>query len=110
MGLISGLVLLPVTAPVQGFRFVLEQLRDQADAVLNDEGRSFAELAELGLRRRAGELTDAEYAEQEAALLGRLTAIRAAREEDDAWLEPELDEDEPVVADHAVEHAGGDDD
>jgi hypothetical protein len=97
MGMITGLLLAPVMAPVWGFRFVLERLRDEAESVLHDEGRAFAELIELGMRRSAGKLTEAEYAEQEAALLERLSAIREHKESllraecgDD-----EIDEEEP---------------
>ncbi len=81
MGLIGGLLLLPITGPVLGFRFVLERLREEAEAVLLDEGRAFAELIDLSMRHNAGQLTDAEYAEQETALLERLSSIRDYRNE-----------------------------
>ena len=86
-----SLLLAPVMAPVWGFRFVLERLRDEAEAVLHDEGRAFAELIDLGMRRSAGKLSDAEYAEQETVLLERLSAIRDQKE---ALLRAELGEDE----------------
>jgi hypothetical protein len=79
MGTISTLVLLPFMAPVWGFRFLLEQLRDEAEAVLRDEGRAFAELIDLSMRHSMGQLSDAEYAEQEEALLDRLNTIREYR-------------------------------
>jgi hypothetical protein len=81
MGAIAGLVLLPFMAPVWGFRFVLERLRDEAESTLYDEGRAFAELTELSMRRSAGQLSEAEYAEQEAQLLDRLSSIREYRDE-----------------------------
>ncbi len=81
MGIIGGLLLLPITGPVRGFRFLMERLRDEAEAALLDEGRTFAELIDLSMRRNAGQLSDAEYAEQEAELLGRLNTIREYREE-----------------------------
>lgn len=80
MGLISGLLLFPIMGPVHGFRFVLERLRDDAEAALRDEGRAFAELIDLSMRHGAGQLTDAEFAEQEARLLERLNAIREYRD------------------------------
>lgn len=80
MGLAS-IVLAPVMAPVWGFRFVMERLRDEAESVLADEGRGFAELIDLSMRHSAGKLSDAEYAEQEAALLDRLSSIRDYRDE-----------------------------
>jgi hypothetical protein len=103
MSAITGLLLLPVMAPVWGFRFVLERLSDEAEAVMHDEGRAFAELIELSMRRGSGQLSDDAYAEQEAALLERLSSIREYRDEllraegdvDEEWsLEPEPDVDE----------------
>ena len=104
MGIISGLLLLPVTGPVWGFRLLLERLRDEADNALRDEGRAFAELIGLSMRHNAGQLSDAEFAEQEAALLEQLNSIREYRdellrgepevEEESLDAEPALTEDE----------------
>jgi hypothetical protein len=91
MGIITGILFFPVMGPVMGFRFILERLRDEAEAVLRDEGRAFAELIDLSMRHNAGQISDAEYAEQEAELLERLNSIREYRDE---LLHPELDEDE----------------
>jgi len=79
MGTIGTLLLLPVMAPVWGFRFLLERLRDEADAVLRDEGRAFAELIDLSMRHSVGQLSEEEYAQQEAELLERLNSIREYR-------------------------------
>ena len=81
MGVVTGLLLLPVTGPLRAFRFLLERLHDEAEAVLRDEGRAFAELIDLSMRHNAGQLSDAEYAEQEAGLLERLSSIREYRNE-----------------------------
>jgi hypothetical protein len=81
MGLISGLLLLPITGPVSGFRLLLERLRDEAEAVLHDEGRAFAELIDLSKRHNAGQLSDAEFAEQESEVLERLSSIRDYKDE-----------------------------
>jgi hypothetical protein len=81
MGTITGILFFPVTGPVHAFRFFLERLRDEAEAVLRDEGRAFAELIDLSMRHNAGQLSADEYAAQEAQLLERLTAIREYRNE-----------------------------
>ncbi len=81
MGVVTGLLFLPVTGPVRMFRLFLERMRDEAEAVLRDEGRAFAELIDLSMRHNAGQLTDAEYAEQESELLDRLNSIREYRNE-----------------------------
>ncbi len=94
MGLLSNLLLFPVTGPVHGVRFLLEQIQAQANAELLDEGRVQAELMSLSVRYDLGEISDAEYEEQEEALFEELNAIRAYKEE---LLESDgyLDADEP---------------
>ena len=72
MGLIADLLLFPVTGPVRGFQFVLEQIRAEADAQLLDEGRVQAELLNCSLRYDAGEISEQEYLQQEAELLDLL--------------------------------------
>jgi len=101
MGLVTGLLLLPITGPIHGFRLFLERLRDEAEAVLHDEGRAFAELIDLSMRHDAGQLSDAEFSAQEAELLERLSSMRDYREdllhgdrEEDERDEDERDEDE----------------
>jgi hypothetical protein len=91
MGAVTGLLLLPITGPIWAFRFMIEQLRDEAEAVLRDEGRAFAELIDLSMRHSAGQLSDAEYEAQEAELFERLNSIRDYRQE---LLSAEQDEDE----------------
>lgn len=77
MGLLSGLLLFPITGPVYGLKFVLEQIQAQVDAQLLDEGQVTASLMTIGLQHELGEISDEEYAAQEAALLEQLNAIRA---------------------------------
>ena len=77
MGLLSGLLLLPITGPVYGLKFVLEQIQAQVDAQLLDEGQVMADLMTIDLQREMGEISDEEYASHEAALLEQLNAIRA---------------------------------
>jgi len=94
MGLLSGLLLFPVTGPVRGLQFVLEQIRAEADAQLMDERAVQAELMSLDLLYCRGEISDEEYEAREAELLDHLNAIRASNEgygggddyrEGDAW-------------------------
>lgn len=77
MGLLSGLLLFPITGPVYGLKFVLEQIQAQVDAQLLDEGQVMADLMTIGLQHELGEISDEEYASQEDALLEQLNAIRA---------------------------------
>ena len=75
MGLISGLLLLPL-APVRGTVWIAERLLEQAEAELNDEGTIRAQLMEIDRAREAGEIGEAEAAEAEDILLARLIAAR----------------------------------
>jgi hypothetical protein len=77
VGLLSGLLLFPITGPVHGLKFVLEQIQAQVDAQLLDEDQVTADLMTIGLQHELGEISDEEYAAQEAALLDQLNAIRA---------------------------------
>ncbi len=97
MGLLSGLLLLPVTAPIRGLQFVVEQIQAEAEAALMDERRIHAELISLSLRLDLGEITEAEYEEQEEALLERLNLINAYREGlmDELVIEADYDVVEP---------------
>ena len=96
MGILSGLLLLPITAPVRGLQFIVEQIQAEAEAALMDERRIHAELINLSLQLDMGEITEAEYEEQEAALLERLNLINAYREGlmDELAVESDYDYDE----------------
>jgi Gas vesicle protein G len=80
MGLISGLLLLPITGPARGIQFILEQIQAEADAYMMDEGRLQAQLVNLSLRHDMGEISDEEYLAQETEILDQLDAIRASGE------------------------------
>ena len=79
MGLITGLLTLPL-APVRGVAWVAEQVADQAEQELYDEGRIMRELAAVELAHDAGEIDDEQLAEQVDALLERLEEGRRIRE------------------------------
>jgi hypothetical protein len=70
--------------------------------MLQDEGRGFAELIDLSMRHNAGQISDDEFAQQEAQLLERLSLIRERRTE--VLLgEGDVDEDAPFETDPSVE-------
>jgi len=77
MSLLSGLLFFPVTGPISGLKFVLEQIQAQVNAQLLDENQVIANLMAAGLQHEMGEISDEEYASQEAELLEQLNAIRA---------------------------------
>jgi hypothetical protein len=75
MGLISGLLLLPL-APVRGTVWLAERIQEQAENELYDESSIRAALLDLEAAREAGLLEEAELQEAEDALVERLMAIR----------------------------------
>jgi hypothetical protein len=80
MGLLTDVLLLPVTGPVRGLRFIAQQVKDQVDAERDPVRRSQqvqAELIRLSVRRDLGQISEDEYAAQEAALLKQLNALQA---------------------------------
>jgi Gas vesicle protein G len=80
MGLLTDVLLLPITGPVRGLRFIAQQVKDQVDAVCDPAQRAEqvqAELIRLSVRRDLGQISADEYAAQEAALLEQLNALQA---------------------------------
>jgi hypothetical protein len=72
------LLTLPLT-PVKGAAWVAEQVADEADRELYDEGRIRRELAELEMKWEDGELSEEERDYIEADLMERLGVAHARR-------------------------------
>src|SRR5262245_3885209 len=81
---------LPFSLPVAGLRFVFNQLLETAEREMMDDAPVKEALLELQLRLEEGELSEEEFAEQEAVLFERLGEIRAYR---DARLREMLSQD-----------------
>ncbi len=75
-----------LTFPILGIpmmvHWVAKKLAETAEQDEMDEGKLQGELLELQMRYELGEINDDEYAEQETAILDRLSAIRRAKEEE----------------------------
>jgi hypothetical protein len=82
---------LPFTLPAAGMRFVFDKLIETAEQEMLDDTPVKEALLELQMRLEEGELSEEEFAEQEAVLFQRLREIRAYRE---ARLRAMLDQDE----------------
>lgn len=77
------LLTFPVTGPVKGFQFVLEQIRDQALAEMLSEDQIHALLIEASIRHQEGEISDEEYQELETKLVEELNTLRTLQPRDD---------------------------
>lgn len=75
------LLALPVSAPVSGLRFCIQQLVDMAEQEMLDDAPVREALLLLTLQLEEGDIDDAEYAAREAELLQQLRAIRASKEQ-----------------------------
>ena len=107
MGLLLGLLTLPVSGPVRGTIWVAEQVQSAAERSWYDEGAVRRELAELDDRHEAGEIGDEEYEEAADALIDRLLAA-AAREEGEDLAGDEVAVEEVGADEVAVGEEGGD--
>lgn len=80
MGLLTGLVLLPL-APVRATIWIAEQLALQAERELDEEQGVRRLLLEAEAALERGELSEAEYDAIEDELLDRLEQAKAREEE-----------------------------
>ncbi|MBC8162384.1 MAG: gas vesicle protein GvpG [Roseiflexaceae bacterium] len=77
MGLLIKLLLLPITAPLDGVLWLAETINDQAEQELYNEPAVRGQMVELELRLEMGEISEEEYQIGEDALLVQLRTIRA---------------------------------
>src|SRR5262249_16243466 len=80
MGLLTKLLFFPVTGPVAGIRWSLGKVQSVVEEELSDDARVKPDRMELQMKLELGDITDAEYVEQEAVLMQRLRDVRAWRE------------------------------
>jgi Gas vesicle protein G len=109
MGLFTALATLPL-APVRGVAWVAEQVAEEADRQLYDEGSIRREMLQLELDYDDGKIDQRERERQEEELLERLAvsqARRAAEEEElRAWEEMPASEEERRAAGEEVKGDG----
>lgn len=80
MGLLSKLLFFPVTGPVAGIRWSLDQVRGVVEKELTDDTAVRQELMELQMLLELGDIDDAEYVLRERELMARLREVREWRE------------------------------
>jgi hypothetical protein len=102
-------VILLDTLLIGGIKFVLGKLAAAVEAELTDDTAYREELLAAQMQLELGELTEAEFAERERALLAAIREVRARRQEGEAppgdlritgieasvWSEDGPGEDEP---------------
>ena len=80
MGLISNILLFPISGPVAGIKWSLRKVAQVVDEELTDDTAIKNELMELQMKLELGDVTEAEYVAREADIMARLREVRAWRE------------------------------
>src|SRR5215510_5661007 len=80
------LLSLPISLPVSGMKFVLQQVADLADQELYDPSVVHEQLLLLHVQMEDGDIDEDEYAQREAELMARLRDIRARINISFRWL------------------------
>ncbi|MEO8216535.1 MAG: gas vesicle protein GvpG [Acidobacteriota bacterium] len=96
MFLLDDLLLLPMKLPVTGFNWIMKQIQTMANDELLDDQPWKERLIELQMKIELGEISEVDFAREEAIVFQRLREIRARREEMAAAMRSDADE-EPGV-------------
>ena len=94
MFLLDDIILLPLRLPVAGFNWIMKQIQTMANEELMNDQPWKERLIELQMMLEVGDLTEEEYAREEAQVFAALRDIRARKEEIARQVAAERDEDE----------------
>ena len=78
--LLDDLLLLPITGPLSGFRWVMGTIQKMADEELMNDQPWKERLIELQMRLELGEISEEDYVIEEAEVFQALRDIRARKE------------------------------
>ena len=92
--LLDDLLLLPLTGPISGFKWVMRTIQKMADEELMNDQPWKERLIELQMRLELGEISEEDYVQEEAVVFQALRDIRARKEELARQMAAERDEDE----------------
>ena len=79
--LLDDILLLPIKLPVSGFNWVLRQIQTMVDEELLNDQPWKERLIELQMMLEVGDISEADYAEEEKKVFQALRDIRARKEE-----------------------------
>lgn len=94
MLLLDDLLMLPLKAPVAGIRWIMKQIQTMADNEMMNDQVWKERLIELQMKIELGEISDEDYAAEEALIFQRLREIRMMREDLARQMAAEQDEEE----------------
>ena len=78
--LLDDILLLPITGPIAGFRWVMTTIQKMADEELMNDQPWKERLIELQMMLEVGEISEEEYGREEAIVFQALRDIRARKE------------------------------
>lgn len=78
--LLDDLLLLPLTGPVSGFKWIMRTIQKMADEELMNDQPWKERLIELQMRLELGEISEEDYVREEAVVFQALRDIRARKE------------------------------
>ena len=81
MFLLDDILLLPISIPVAGFNWILRQIQTMANEELLNDQPWKERLIELQMMLEVGDITEEQYAREEAKVFAALRDIRARKEE-----------------------------
>ena len=81
MFLLDDILMLPLKLPVAGFNWIMKQIQTMADEELLNDQPWKERLIELQMMLEVGDISEADYAEEEKKVFQALRDIRARKEE-----------------------------
>ena len=92
--LLDDLLLLPLTGPVSGFKWIMRTIQKMADEELMNDQPWKERLIELQMQLELGEISEDDYVREEAIVFQALRDIRARKEALARQYAAERDEEE----------------
>lgn len=80
MGLVKHLLFWPVTGPIAGIEWSMNQVMKVVEEELTDDSAVKQDFMALQMKLELGEIDDEEYVAEEAVIMARLREVRAWRE------------------------------
>ncbi len=79
--LVDDILLFPIKGPIKGFQWILRTVQQMADEQLLDDAPWKERLIELQMKLELREISEEDYAREEAEVFQALRDIRARREQ-----------------------------
>ncbi len=92
--LLDDIILLPLTGPISGFKWIMRTIQQMADEELMNDQPWKERLIELQMRLELGEISEEDYVVEEAVVFQALRDIRARKEAIAREMSAQRDEDE----------------